>query len=214
MPKGGRIGFFCHHQYAHAHKSARKSLPLAFKGVDLAIYSVFRSLGLSVGIHPIIRNRSKRTGGISMKQLLQDDDDHADGDHVELLMDKLREEEENGDPHAEGTDRATIVGKELHAPTFDKNYDEDDIEYGNQAELNYQFSAAAIIVVVPPASDRISAPATGGALNSGRPPLKAHSDNTMGGTSTVAANTSGGDAAVSNLTAGTEGEDQASTTTV
>lgn len=46
-------------------------------------------------------------------------------------------------------------------------------QYGNEAELNYQFSAAAIIVVVPPSSARMMAPPpTTGAevLDAGEPP--------------------------------------------
>lgn len=51
---GGYLGFFCNHQYAHSHQSGRRSIPKAFKGVDLAIYSAFSALGLKIGIHPIV----------------------------------------------------------------------------------------------------------------------------------------------------------------
>lgn len=47
-------------------------------------------------------------------------------------------------------------------------------QYGNQAELDYYFSAAAIIVVVPPSGARGAPPATGGALDDGKPQLQVH----------------------------------------
>lgn len=61
---GGTLGFFCQHQYAHSQESGRKSIPMALKGVDPAIYSVSQALGLTVGIHPIVKNKSQDMGGL------------------------------------------------------------------------------------------------------------------------------------------------------
>lgn len=49
-----------------------------------------------------------------------------------------------------------------------------DTQYGNQAELNCQFSAASILVVVPPSSERLSPASTGGVLDIRRPALSAY----------------------------------------
>lgn len=51
---GGIIGFYCAYKYAHHTSRAHALLPWALKGVDVAIYSVFRSLGLEVSVRPIL----------------------------------------------------------------------------------------------------------------------------------------------------------------
>ena len=49
LRRGGTLGFFCHHAYAHSStlpKGGIGGLPGAgLKGVDLVIWEVFRSLG-------------------------------------------------------------------------------------------------------------------------------------------------------------------------
>ncbi|KAI4172993.1 MAG: hypothetical protein LQ348_006656 [Seirophora lacunosa] len=179
LRNGGLIGFFCHHQYAHAHGSGRKSLPHAFKGVDLAVYSVFHSLRLKAGVHPIIKNKSGEMGGMSMRELMHDIHYGRPGDHVELFLQDLEERPGTGDNDSEDYDWddekefTTYVGTSLHGPTFDC-LENGSGEYGNQAELNYQFSAAAIIVVVPPSSARMMAPpplsTDAEVLDAGEPP--------------------------------------------
>ncbi|KAL8917202.1 MAG: hypothetical protein Q9208_008104 [Pyrenodesmia sp. 3 TL-2023] len=161
-------------------------------------------------------------GGMSMKQLFRGNAEVAGKDYVELFLEQLPDdgsagEDEDSDQFDCDDDKedcTTIVGNGLHGPIFDNSYDEFNREYGNQAELNYQFSAAAIIVIVPPASARLSAPSTGGASSTGRPPVEAYSGKTMGDISTFASNTTGGDTAVFDLTSDAEDQDQASLTTV
>ncbi|KAL8646223.1 MAG: hypothetical protein Q9210_006258 [Variospora velana] len=177
LPNGGFFGFFCHHQYAHAHDSGRKSLPHAFKGVDLAVYSVFHSLRLKIGVHPIMKNRSGKMGGMSMRKLMNDTHDADQGDHVENYLQQLEKKSaivnEDRDRYYYGDRQefTTNVGTGLHGPTF-VLHEEESGEYGNQAELDYHFSAAAIIVVVPPSGARVAPPVTGGALDDGKPPLQ------------------------------------------
>lgn len=86
---GGILGFFCHHQYAHSQKSGRKSVPGAFKGVDLAIFSVFHALGLKVGVHPIIENKWKKLGGLPARDLMQGPIVPRRGDFVENFLENL-----------------------------------------------------------------------------------------------------------------------------
>ncbi|KAL8689089.1 MAG: hypothetical protein Q9218_005158 [Villophora microphyllina] len=59
MSKGGCIGFFCHHAYAHSTEAGRKLLPGVLKGVDLAVYSASTSLGLAVDVRPVLTKRRK-----------------------------------------------------------------------------------------------------------------------------------------------------------
>ena len=152
---GGILGFFCHHQYAHTNESGRKSIPHAFKGIDLAIYSVFRQFKLVVGIHPIIKNREDAFGGIPMKGFMegpitwtgddsQDDIDWIDGEEIEgtddhngpcdLIAHHLKFQPKKPENHPdyfsddydeyEYERSRTIVGKKLHAPVFEHDYDE------------------------------------------------------------------------------------------
>ncbi|KAL8840466.1 MAG: hypothetical protein Q9176_003792 [Flavoplaca citrina] len=164
LRKGGLIGFYCSHQYAHATYSGRKSLPHAFKGVDLAIYSVFRNLGFNVGVHPIIKNEQYQMGGISYKQLMRDTHDPTCPDHVEYFLRILEKAQIAADKARATGDRycinpeeeyTTNVGTELHGPTREE-YADDRFEYGNQATMKREFSAAAILVVVPPSGARLA----------------------------------------------------------
>ncbi|KAL8830788.1 MAG: hypothetical protein Q9170_005571 [Blastenia crenularia] len=224
MQKGGLLGFFCHHQYAHAHDSGRKSLPHAFKGVDLAVYSVFRSLGLKVGLHPVIENPEGGMGGMSSKKLMEDKYDASQGDHVDLFFkkshgrfeefvqkhgidinDRQYEKDEEWEAEERYRDMTSLVGTQLHGPKFDpvekegasdksvtdawphqripkiiwmneptqQDFAFAGLAYGNQAELNYRFSAATLIVTIPPSTERLS-PST-----ASKPPAGAYSDHAI-----------------------------------
>ena len=117
------MGFYCHHQYAHTQQSGRKSIPGAFKGVDLAIFSVFSALGLNVGIHPIIQNRSRDMGGLSAGKLLHGSTVPGEGDFVENYLENLAQESEDDDDEdnypyyrgeKEGTDHRPKICKMIH----------------------------------------------------------------------------------------------------
>lgn len=54
MKNGGILGFHCTHQYAHTDGTANRRLPHALKGIDVVLYSVFRSLGLKVHVRPVL----------------------------------------------------------------------------------------------------------------------------------------------------------------
>lgn len=91
---GGTLGFFCHHQYAHSTEYGSRSIPAGFKGVDLAIFSVFISLGLKVGVHPIVQNKTRHQGGMPVKRLFREST-NQDGagtcsDHVQEFLDRLK----------------------------------------------------------------------------------------------------------------------------
>ena len=115
----GRIlGFFCHHDYAHSQESERKSIPGAFKGVDLAVFSVFHALGLNVGVHPIIENRSKSMGGLSVKELWRGPTVPRKGDYVENCLEIL-EQQAAQDPYD-------------FDPDDEEDFDEDSMRKGEE----------------------------------------------------------------------------------
>lgn len=116
--------------------------------MDLAVYSVFKTFGLKLGIHPIVSNEErkeddegwqKRMGGISrdelesMKANLPDNSE----DPVEAFLDNMKQTadmrknalEEDYDDRWEiyenYPDHTTIVGKTLHGLVFDGDHDED-----------------------------------------------------------------------------------------
>lgn len=52
---GGVLGFYCAHQYAHTRNDSTGNLmPYALKGIDVALFSVFKSLGLEVKVRPVL----------------------------------------------------------------------------------------------------------------------------------------------------------------
>ena len=54
MTKGGMLGFYCQHAYAHTNRDLSSRLPYALKGVDAHIYSIFYHMGLEVKIRPVM----------------------------------------------------------------------------------------------------------------------------------------------------------------
>ena len=98
---GGKLGFFCRYEYALTHDSGRERIPYAFKGVDLAVYLVFRHLcfgSLKVKIRPIVPNRAGNMGGMPKKSLMQDPVDWTprdidiDDDHEDFYKDDEKDE--------------------------------------------------------------------------------------------------------------------------
>ncbi|KAI9873288.1 MAG: hypothetical protein M1830_000577 [Pleopsidium flavum] len=62
MKAGGVLGFFCSHEYAHTHGAPPVRLPRSLKGVDMALYVVFRALGLKIEVLPILEKAAKHYG--------------------------------------------------------------------------------------------------------------------------------------------------------
>ena len=53
---GGVLGFCCTHQYAHTNSSSAIRIPRVLKGMDMALYAVFRALGLRLDVLPVLRD--------------------------------------------------------------------------------------------------------------------------------------------------------------
>ncbi|KAL8671579.1 MAG: hypothetical protein Q9168_003923 [Polycauliona sp. 1 TL-2023] len=178
MRFGGRLGFFCQHAYAHSTEAGRKLIPGAFKGVDLAVFSAFVGLGLEVDVNPILHKEEGWNdiefgwGGLPAKELMGGSrpDGNETDDFVEAYLNEVDRTQreamvvdvDENDSYYEREERSdflkeamTIVGSEMHGPMFDSTEDEEleskasgGTPYGNQAELAYKFSAAAILVSV------------------------------------------------------------------
>ena len=56
---GGLLGIWCSHAYAHSHSQSIHNLPSSLKGVDMAMYEIFRALGLQVTVRPILDERTR-----------------------------------------------------------------------------------------------------------------------------------------------------------
>lgn len=76
---GGILGVNCSHAYPHASSQAQGLLPKGLKGADLAVYSVFKSLGIDVHVLPVLRQKH---------------DDSLESDAVEYMLKYLRDGEE------------------------------------------------------------------------------------------------------------------------
>ena len=136
---GGRLGFFCNHQYAHTHDAGRKSIPAAFKGVDLAVFTTFHSLGLKPAVRPVLKDDSHQApvwGGLSADELFKlesvnefnekmnvtcaqeedEDEEMSDEDEDEEMSDEDEDEEMSDEDEygSEGYGDRTIVGTEMH----------------------------------------------------------------------------------------------------
>jgi hypothetical protein len=57
---GGTLGFYCAHKYAHTRTGMQNLMPFALKGIDVVLFSVFRSLGFNVTVRPILDSDALR----------------------------------------------------------------------------------------------------------------------------------------------------------
>ena len=54
MRGGGVLGFVCHHKYVYTDLNTTSNLPGPLKGADQIVYTVAKSLGLSVIVKPVL----------------------------------------------------------------------------------------------------------------------------------------------------------------
>lgn len=69
MTKGGVLGFYCQHAYAHTNDNHRNRLPYALKGIDAVFYSTFYHLGLDVEVRPVMKGMPDEDDRKLRKQL-------------------------------------------------------------------------------------------------------------------------------------------------
>ncbi len=79
IPTGGILGVHCSHAYPHTSSKAQELLPKGLKGADLAVYSVFKSLGIDARVLPVLRQKH---------------DEFVESEAVEGMLKYLRDGEE------------------------------------------------------------------------------------------------------------------------
>lgn len=99
MKTGGILGYYCQHPYSHTSSTASARLPFALQGVDLVLYTAFRTLGLKVQVKPIL--------------------DYTDFDDIliERYETNVYEEEDDDGQYPIGT-RRCYAGTEFHDLRF------------------------------------------------------------------------------------------------
>ena len=134
---------------------------------------MFHALGLKVGVHPIIENKSENMGGLSAKELLLGPTIPREGDFVENCLQNLAERssarhsdeyedttyDENGEYYyipehqrasygrkEEQDDYSTIVGTKLHSPKLDPCYEEEDQEVSPNPETLFSHPIFVIVI--------------------------------------------------------------------
>ncbi|PVH99885.1 hypothetical protein DM02DRAFT_628995 [Periconia macrospinosa] len=152
MPEGGYLGVHCNHAYAHSTDEGVMSLPSVLKGSDMAVYSVFRALGLKIYMRAALEYDREQFYDSDEPDLLReleggvtvtDCGDDENEDYLSVL------EEWNGywtDVHW------------LNDP-IDANLNTGMVHltYGNQSGVGWIYTSAALIVEVPAASERYEA---------------------------------------------------------
>jgi hypothetical protein len=111
---GGHLGIYCQHAYAHIHSDNAHAFPGILKGADMAVYTVFRALGLKIQVRAIL---DKDTRGFN--DYLENHEDNFFDDHLE------EEDAYELPPLATHTVVGTLGG---HGFTEDLGGDGDDYE--------------------------------------------------------------------------------------
>ncbi|KAF2014657.1 hypothetical protein BU24DRAFT_349125 [Aaosphaeria arxii CBS 175.79] len=162
---GGLVGLYCQHAYAHATTEGAKALPSALKGIDMAIYSVFRSFGLDVQAMTVLRH--------DISEYCNDDDDVNEITEPIQIGDEVVNKSFIGNK-----DKGVVLGGygaaegDLPMETIDswqgdlkhvawirgpsdvnKNFGMAYM-YGNQHEVDFMYTSLALIMDVPPAAER------------------------------------------------------------
>ncbi|TVY47844.1 hypothetical protein LOCC1_G002936 [Lachnellula occidentalis] len=170
MKQGGMLGFHCAHQYAHTNNTANQRLPHALKGIDVVIYTIFKSLGLETQVRPVLDH-----------EFNEDWADWSDVHFNELEYERSAKDFTRALPEFQ---EIVIIGEPGFEPGFpprdfelathwgkydlfkhvkwldqgDKRNNEVAMAfqtwYGNEHETGWWYSFAAILVCVPPFAKR------------------------------------------------------------
>jgi hypothetical protein len=176
MPDGGVLGIYCTHSYAHSTQAGGGALPAVLKGADMAVYAVFRALGLSVRVRPVMTREDwgwawasaeeegaegntrvgRRLGEIMVSGMCTDRSELAEicaeweHDMVRVHWLTARAPSEFQEP---ALIHLTVSGWPPRYPLL-RAYVTDGWQYGNEADLNIMYTQAALLVDVSPASRR------------------------------------------------------------
>ncbi|KAH6719680.1 hypothetical protein BKA61DRAFT_707506 [Leptodontidium sp. MPI-SDFR-AT-0119] len=155
MSKGGTLGFYCAHQYAHTRKVTDQLMPYALKGIDAVLFAVFSSLGVKVHVRPVLDNDawSREDVDITRSGTRFEDIVMMDATDEDLTSDQIKcnwplEEIRNvqwlNEAAAAGWDAAMV-----------------HLRYGNDFSLSWHYSHAAIFIDIPPRGERTPIPDSG-----------------------------------------------------
>ncbi|TGO13033.1 hypothetical protein BTUL_0078g00420 [Botrytis tulipae] len=148
---GGVIGFYCDHLYAHTQDDTDDIMPYALKGIDMAIFNTFQSLGLVVKACPVL----------CMDDYLEDEEHITragtrfhrveESAFNEEYKDDLRRYLKSEWPHKKYKNVAWLNGRgSTSMPAF---Y---GLAYGNESSIMCFHSKAAILVEVPAYDERMA----------------------------------------------------------
>ncbi|KAK3902845.1 hypothetical protein C8A05DRAFT_33419 [Staphylotrichum tortipilum] len=161
LPQGGILGMFCTHAYAHNIGSAAAALPGVLKGADMALYAVFRALGLRVDVRAVF----SRDGNCED----EDDEDEEDpgfNTHVGRRLGELVVTHTGGSD-CDGWDRIweQWPNDKLTVCWLTKPGSDDlqqasmvHMTYGNNAGIGAIYTRLATLVCVGPSDNRGDAP--------------------------------------------------------
>ncbi|KAF2418794.1 hypothetical protein EJ08DRAFT_599213 [Tothia fuscella] len=173
MENGRQLGIGCEHFYAHAQGPMVHQLPESLKGSDMAVYEIFRALGLATVVRPILD-----------MQIDDDDEYYQRDDYSDNKDDDSDDDDNDVADERETVQGKDIVGTNLHSFKADYNEEWDQggqkgtvdawgehifrkitwinrlmeskkdtamayLAYGNQAEMGLNYSRAAIIAFKP-----------------------------------------------------------------
>lgn len=75
ISSGGYLGVFCTHAYAHNTKEGGDALPAVLKGADMAVYEVFRALGLAIEVRTVLDDKRPLEEEEENKDMCEDEDE-------------------------------------------------------------------------------------------------------------------------------------------
>ncbi|KAH7360852.1 hypothetical protein BKA65DRAFT_547562 [Rhexocercosporidium sp. MPI-PUGE-AT-0058] len=181
MSKGGTLGFYCAHQYAHTRKATDQLMPYALKGIDAVLFAVFSNLGVKVHVRPVLDNDAwseeeadrdikdaERPGYIEGESYeswnaRQEDITRFGASFEDIVM----TDDADGDiisdrikanwplveiGNVQWLNEAATAGWDLAMV---------HLKYGNEYSLSWHYSHAAIFIDIPPRGERIPIPNTG-----------------------------------------------------
>ena len=143
MREGGTLGFYCQHKYVETLSDSDFSSQLPFlKGDDMIVYSVAKSLGLSVDLRAICEGGD----GIYAIPTFQ----HQEDEYGQILEEDT-EKDFFRDVFGEGVESAEDV-RWCFESELSSNPMLSTIHYGNDASAEVFYQNAALLVEVPPFS--------------------------------------------------------------
>jgi len=166
------LGIYCQHAYAHNTPEGSTALPAVLKGADLAVYSVFKALGLKVDIRAVLDPSSEDSdeehcSDSGEEYCCDSDEEHYTGRKINDSKNRCFLRRNYGD-----IEITEVGGFEESKYEICQAFASQEVEvtwltqpvwrelgmvhltYGNQAGIDCKYAYAALIVEVPAAKQR------------------------------------------------------------